>query len=340
MRPTTKDLAKAAGVSLATVDRVLNGRSGVRQQTIIKVNEKIEEIGFVRNVQAANLARNKSYKFEFILPSTEGKFMNELQLRIEETNRSYSTEMIEIKSKQVAVNDPHSVANYLASLNINEVDGVAIMIPESPQVRDATTRLLERGIEVVHFLSGQPKASEVDFVGIDSHAAGATAGRLVGSFSKAKNGKVIVITDTMQARDSIERRLGFDETIGRMFPEIQVLPSLETYGNEERASRIVRQCAENNPNVIGAYVLNPEAQAPVEALSQCVDTKQTIIVAHERTPFTERALREDVLDAIIAQNTGHAVRSAIRIMRARCEQREPFTSQETIRIEILIKENL
>ncbi len=340
MRPTTKDLAKAAGVSLATVDRVLNDRPGVREQTVIKVHETIEKIGFVRNFQAANLARSKSYQFQFILPCTGGQFLSELLCRIKEASQSYAAEMIEAQSRQIVIDDPHSVANYLASLSAADVDGVAIMVPESPQVRDAVTRLSERGIEAVQFLSGQPKASKVDFVGIDSHAAGATAGRLVGSFCKATEGKVIVIADTMQARDSIERRLGFDETFGRLFPDLQVLPSLETHGNEARAHRIVKQCVENNPNIVGAYVLSPEAQAPVEALDQCIDTSQVTIVAHERTPFTENALRRDLLDAVIAQNTGHAVRSAIRIMRARSEQRQPFASQETIRIEILLKENL
>jgi LacI family transcriptional regulator len=340
MRPTTKDLAKAAGVSLATVDRVLNDRPGVTERTVIKVNETIEKIGFARNIQAANLARNKSYQFQFILPSTGGQFLSELLCRIEEANQSYAPEMIEAYSKQIIVDDPHSVANYLASLSARDVDGVAIMVPESPQVRDAITRLSERGIEAVQFLSGQPKASKVDFVGIDSHAAGATAGRLVGSFSKVKDGKIIVIADTMQARDSIERRLGFDETIGRLFPQLHVLPSLETYGNVERAHRVIKQCIENNPKIVGAYVLSSEAQAPIDALDRCVDTSQVTIVAHERTPFTENALRQEMLDAIIAQNTGHAVRSAIRIMRARGEQRQPLASQETIRIEILLRENL
>ena len=59
MRPTTKDLAKAAGVSLATVDRVLNGRSGVRKKTVDAVNCAIQEIGFERNQVAATLARKR-----------------------------------------------------------------------------------------------------------------------------------------------------------------------------------------------------------------------------------------------------------------------------------------
>lgn len=340
MRPTTKDLAKAAGVSLATIDRVLNERPGVREKTVLKVNEAIARIGFVRNIQAANLAKNKSYRFQFVLPSTGGQFLSELLLRVDEAAQSYASEMIEADCKQIIINDPHVVANYISSLDATSTDGVAIMVPESPQVRDAVTRLTERGISAVQFLTGQPKVSNVDFVGIDSHAAGATAGRLIGSFANSKDGKIIVVGETMHERASLERRLGFDQTIARLFPEMRILPSLETYGNEERAHRVIRRCINDNPDVVGVYVLSAEAQAPIAALNDCLDTSQVTIVAHERTPFSEDALRQGTIDAIIAQNTGHAVRSAIRIMRARNEQRKPFTSQETIRIEILLPENL
>ena len=90
MRPTTKDLAKAAGVSLATVDRVLNDRPGVRERTVVKVHETIEKIGFVRNIQAANLARSRSYKFRFILPNAGGKFLGELLFQIKTASLSFA----------------------------------------------------------------------------------------------------------------------------------------------------------------------------------------------------------------------------------------------------------
>ncbi|MEL6588229.1 MAG: LacI family DNA-binding transcriptional regulator, partial [Pseudomonadota bacterium] len=73
-RPTTRDLAKAAGVSLATVDRVLNGRAGVRSKTVEVVNKTIQEIGFQRNVVAATLARRRAYRFAFVLPLQSGEF--------------------------------------------------------------------------------------------------------------------------------------------------------------------------------------------------------------------------------------------------------------------------
>lgn len=340
MRPTTKDLAKEAGVSLATVDRVLNERPGVKLRTVTRVNEAIEKIGFVRNIQAANLAKNKDYRFEFILPSTGGVFLAELLSRIDEASRSFASEMISAKGKQIEVNDPHTVANYLSSLNSSEVDGVAIMVPESPQVRDAIARVSERGMQVVQFLSGQPKASEMDFVGIDNHAAGATAGNIMGRFLGSRDGEIMVIAETMQSRDAIERRLGFDEIMTKQFSNFTVLPSLETYGNSSRTARIIKQSLQNNPELSGVYIMNTEAEQPIMAIDNAKNSRDLVTVAHERTVFTEAALKSDKLDAIIAQNTGHAVRSAIRIMRARSEQREPFTSQETIRIEILLKQNL
>ncbi len=45
-RPTIKDVAKASGVSISTVDRVLNGRETVRAKTVIRVHEAAKTLGF------------------------------------------------------------------------------------------------------------------------------------------------------------------------------------------------------------------------------------------------------------------------------------------------------
>ncbi len=86
--------------------------------------------------------------------------------------------------------------------------------------------------------------------------------------------------------------------------------------------------------------MSAEARTPVEILSKHVDLDAITLVAHERTPFTENALKEFKIDAIVAQNAGHAVRSALRTLRARSDNRELVAEQETIRIEVLLKDNL
>ena len=160
-----------------------------------------------------------------------------------------------------------------------------------------------------------------------------------------KNGQkilseIVVISETMQSLSSIERRLGFDDIIAENFPSITVLPSLETYGDDARAQKIISNTFKNYSDIVGFYVISAEARIPIEILSQYPKAKDIIRIAHERTPFTDNALRRGELDAVIAQNPGHVVRSALRILRARCDQREPLASQENIRIEIFLKENL
>jgi LacI family transcriptional regulator len=150
----------------------------------------------------------------------------------------------------------------------------------------------------------------------------------------------MIVAESMGARDSIERRRGFDSIMNAQFPHLRTLPSLETYGDERRARSVIRQVLEHNADIRAAYILCSESRVPVSAIAQYADMQGLTTVVHERTPSSEQSLREDGIDAIIAQDPGHAVRSAIRIMRARSDMREPIASQERIRIEVLLKENI
>lgn len=340
MRPTTKDLAKAAGVSLATVDRVLNGRAGVRKATVDAVNDAIEKLSFVRNLSAANLARRRTYRFRFLLPVEGDDFLQTLVTHLDEARAAFAAEFVEVSWARVIGSDPHQTARLLSAISQDELDGVAIMAPESPQVRDATAHLPERGIQVVQFVSGQPGRSSFDFVGVDNRAAGATAGRLMGRFCGRSAGEILVVAETLNARDSLERRHGFDAVLMRDFPDLTALPSIETRSDPDRTRRILRNAFANNPGILGVYVLATEARPALEAIAEFGRPGQQIVIAHERTRYSEEMLLSGRLDAVIAQNPGHLVRSALRVLRARCDDREPLASQEEIRIEILLKENL
>lgn len=339
LRPTTKDLAKAVGVSRATVDRVLNGREGVHQKTIDKVNAAIEELGFVRNISAANLAKGKSYRFLFVLPKSGDQFLNEILKHIREAESAFSSDQIWTDVHHVDENDPYKIAAYLSALSPDEVDGVAIMAPETPQVRDAVLRLQERGVRALPFISNQPLTGD-HWVGIDNHSAGATAAILLGRFIPAPVGNILIVAESMLSRDSLERRFGFDETINAKFPHLHALPSLETYGSPERAKLVISETLNRHENIVGAYILSSEARVPVAVLEQLELPTRLVTVAHERTPFTEQALRAGVLDALVTQDAGHLVRSAIRKLRALTDMRNTLKSQEKIRIEILLATNL
>jgi LacI family transcriptional regulator len=339
LRPTTKDLAKAAGVSRATVDRVLNGRDGVKKRTVDRVNEAIQELGFVRNIQAANLARSQRYRFVFALPRSGDLFLKEIIRHIDEARETFASDLVWCGVEHIDENDPHSISAFLATLDPSETTGVAIMAPESPQVRDAIFRLQERGVAALPFIADQSTMEE-HWVGTDHHAAGATAAILIGRFCSVSKGSVLVVAESMRSRDSLERRIGFDAEMTQNFPNLRTLPSLETYGDEERAEQILQSAIMNNSDLIGVYVLSSEARVPMTILNETMNTNHLIKIAHERTPFTEAALKDGQLDGVIAQDPGHLVRSAVRKLKAITDKRVAKGSQERIRVEVLLRTNI
>ncbi len=101
MRPTVHDIAAAAGVSLATVDRVLNQRPGVRHVTREKVETAIRELGYVRDVAAANLAKGRTYPLVFILPASDNSFMYGLNAEIRQAALRSPAERTDIRTIEV-----------------------------------------------------------------------------------------------------------------------------------------------------------------------------------------------------------------------------------------------
>ena len=108
-KPTVNDIARVAGVSLATVDRVLNARPGVRSVTIEKVNTAIAELGYVRDTAAANLARRRVYRLLFVLPDTENEFVVALNREIEKQIAPMALDRTTARKVLVPPFDPQAI---------------------------------------------------------------------------------------------------------------------------------------------------------------------------------------------------------------------------------------
>jgi LacI family transcriptional regulator len=339
-RPTVHDVARDAGVSLATVDRVLNARPGVRPQTIAKVFETIDRIGYVRDVTAANLARQRDYELVFVLPEGHGALARKLVGAISEAQRRSRIDRTNIAMLQVAMGDPHAVARTLAGLNAATVDGVAIMAPETPQLRDAIRHLKENNVAVVAIISDLPNCERDEFVGINNIAAGRTAGLLLGRFVGSNPAEVLVLAGSMLARDHSERRLGFDQIISERFPALTVLPTIEVWDDAARVEALLPSALANHPDVKGIYCLGGGNAGLVKVLRSHGLEESITVISHELTETSKAALMDGTFDAVIAQDFGHVVRSAIRVLKAHRDRIDVNPSQERIRIDVLLRENL
>ncbi|MEM6711833.1 MAG: LacI family DNA-binding transcriptional regulator [Pseudomonadota bacterium] len=339
-KPTVHDIAEEAGVSLATVDRVLNERPGVRSRTVVRVQDAIKKLGYVRDVHAANLARRRQYRFAFVLPSGQSQFLISLREAVKEAGAGLRLDRAELRTVDVTVNDSSLMANTLQRLVDDHVDGVAIMATETPVVRDMIARMKASGIAVVTLVSDQPNADRDHFVGIDNIAAGRTAGTLMGRFLSGRTGQILVIVSSTHARGQVERRLGFDAVLSEAFPNLTALPSLEGYDDGERTYAVVNRALDAHDDVVGIYGAGAGTRGMTRAIAERGLSDHLVIIGHDLTTHAEDGLRNGLIDVVINQNVGHLVRSATRILRAQCDGRTIIESQERIRIEIVLRENL
>ncbi|MET1416031.1 LacI family DNA-binding transcriptional regulator [Roseibium sp. HPY-6] len=340
MKPTVHDIAREAGVSLSTVDRVLNGRADVRPKNAERVKDAVRRLGYVRDTNAANLAKKRRYKFTFVLPEGPNHFVETVAGAVREATDAQVTDRADVDIIYVNAADPHAVVKRLKSLDLGRLDGVAIMVPETPQVRDAIAHIKSAGAYVVALVSDLPNSRCDHFVGIDNFSAGQTAGALLGRFLRKETGCILVATNSMVSRDSIERRFGLDEVLSRDFPRLKALPTIEFHDDPDRIRETLQRSIAAHGDLKAVYSMGSGNAIMLDALRQSARDRDLVVVAHDLTSVTRQALLDGEVDAIIVQNVGHLARSALRVLRAKCDDAGIYEAQEQIRIEIIMRENL
>jgi LacI family transcriptional regulator len=338
-RATLEDVARAAGVSLATVDRVVNRRDGVRDKTVARVEAAVAKLGYRADPAATRLARNQSFRFAFILPTGANSFMMNLTDQVHKAADWLAGQRAFIDILHVDVFDPDALATALEMVS-PAYDGVATIALDHPRVRAAIDDLVDRDIAVVTLVSDAPSSRRLHYVGIDNPAAGRTAATLMGRFLSGRKGVVGVIAGSLALRDHAERQYGFNQILSSEYPDLVALPALEGRDDGERTRDVMAALLEQHPDLLGVYSVGAGNRGIAAALEAVGRARDIVWIAHELTQHTRRFLLHGTIDAIINQDPGHEARSAARILLAHCWDEPIVTDQERIRIDIFLRDNL
>ncbi|MDQ0435663.1 LacI family transcriptional regulator [Kaistia dalseonensis] len=338
-KTTLQDVAREAGVSLATVDRVLNGRAGVHARTVERVQAAIDRMNYQPDRLASRLARGRDYCFEIVLPTGANEFMRMLEAEFRATADRYAHEHVRLSFSHVDVFDGEVLAAALEKLP-HDLDGVAVVALDHPAVAEAINVLADRGMTVVTLVSDLPGTRRAHFVGIDNYAAGRTAASLLGRFLGHRSGKVGLIAGSLALRDHIERQYGFEQVIAREYPDLELLPVREARDEDARVEIVTEALLREHADLVGIYNVGAGTPGIVTALEASGRSREIVFIAHELTPFNRRHLIRGTIDAVINQDPGHMARSAARILLATREGMPIVAGQERIRIDIFIRDNV
>jgi len=337
---TLRDIARQAGVSLATVDRVLHNRPGVRPDTVRRVKEAIERNSFQPHVAAAELARGRARRFAFVMPCGPNLFMQQIQSYLGEMSGWLSARRLAVQMVATDVFDPSVLAASLETLAGGDYDGVAVVALDHPSVRAAINDLVEAGTKVVTLVSDVPSSRRHHYVGIDNIAAGRTAGALVGRLVGPRSGKVAIVAGSQRLRDHAERIFGFNQVLAAEFSRLDVLPVLEGRDADERSEKLLSRLLGKHPDIVGFYNVGAGTHGVAKALIDSGREKQVVFVGHDVTVLTRKLLLQGVMDAAISQNPGHEARAAVRVLLALARGEPILHEQEKIRIDIVMRDNL
>ena len=170
MNATIKDVAKAAGVSVATVSRVLNNSAAVSEAAAEQVNKAIKELGYSPNFLGRNLRRCETNIILAIIPSTEQTFYSEIIRGMQNAASEYGYDILLSTS-----NSNYALEMRLLNMLFNRTADAAILLGTQ---LDAKALMDLSGKYPIALCCERSEGADVLTVSVDDEGGAQTARRL------------------------------------------------------------------------------------------------------------------------------------------------------------------
>ncbi len=209
------------------------------------------------------------------------------------------------------------------SMIARRVDGLAIAAADRNALNAPLERAAAAKIPVAIFDSGVDSQQYMTFVATNNYAAGAMAARKLAGLIGAR-GKIAVVLHVPGSYSSMEREKGFEETIAREYPGIQI--AARQFGMSDRAKALA--AAENilaaHPDLAGIFAsAEPSSVGTARALDERGAAGKIKFVAFDATEGLVKDLESGTIDALIAQDPYKIGYEAVKSLSDKLNGRTP-----------------
>ena len=345
-RAKMKDVANAAGVSIGTVDRVLNKRGRVANETISRVEAVARDLNFAPNRTASSLSRARTHVFVAVLPMPEqdGGYWNLIVQGMERAIEEL--DYVEVEFLFYDRFDPASFERLATGLTHQQPDGVIL----APSIESPARSLVEQvDPRMVVLIDGDlPDSGVLTTISQDSIESGLLAGKLLDLLCP-EGRRLLSVTVGVDDHHLQLRRKGFERYFaaiadaGRPQRPLEHLVIADSRDWVRLDSWFAVQGASGHAGagrdrvIEGVFVTNAAAH---EVVARLPDELVPRIVGYDLIPENARALQEGKIDFIINQqpeNQGY--QALLAIHRARVLG-EPVADVIRMPIDIVMRENL
>lgn len=299
-RPTIADLAKTAGVSVATVDRVLNGRHRVREETIRRVLSAAEEIGFhatalIRQRLSPDAPRRV---MGFVLQKETHYFYQVLAAALKDA--VHAAPGVRGRPLIAFASDLTPAATLEKLVEIGaESDAVGIVSVDHPSISQQIEDLHTRNVPTFGLLTGLTTPAWAGYVGIDNRKAGRLAAWTI-SRTARQEGKVGILVGSHRYLGHEMREIGFRSYFREHAPSFQVLDAIVNLEEPRIAYEATLDLLKRHPDLVGICVAGGGMEGVVQALRDERRAGTLSVVVNELTPETRAALTDDIVTLVIS----------------------------------------
>lgn len=200
MAPTIREVAREAGVSVATVSHALSGKRPVSRRTRSRIAKAVERLGYRPNPIAAAMTTGRTQTLGMVVPDIANPFFGELLAAVERTAAGHGYSVVASSSEL----GPELEARAVRALQDRRVDAV-IYLPWSPEPTPGVAGLVEGGTRLVWLdeeLAGIP--AEASVLVVDNVRGGELAGEHLAAAGHARAGIVAGPLELPTAQQRVE----------------------------------------------------------------------------------------------------------------------------------------
>jgi LacI family transcriptional regulator len=339
LRATIQEVAREAGVSTATVDRVLNKRPGVADRTVKSVWSAAQRLGYVEgseNHSAAQVPVQERLRLDFVLPTAKNQFMNVLRAELE--NQAGTRGNLDVHVTGVDGINPKQLAEQLKSLE-GRSHGVGIVALDHPDVREAIRTVAAAGAKIITIASDIAHVPRAAYIGIDNRAAGRLAGYLMHRFyAGSMPGKIALFSGSLSYRGHEEREMGFRHILAEDCPQLQIVEQLEMMDDPDQAFEIALGLLDRHKDLAGIYNVGAGNSGIARALRERNLKHHVLLIGHDATADTRELLLDGTLDAVIDQNPRVEAREALNALEGAITGKH--FERHAPRLQVIFRENI
>ncbi len=261
-----KDIAKALGISIGTVDRALHERSGVSLKTKARVLQMAEQLGYKPNLAAQALKLNRRIEIAVVLPSQISHFFDPLRAGIRSAADATVGMHVNVTFYEYPRMDQGDLELLEARLK-DQCDGI-IFTPGNPRRLDPIIRrLANQGTAMLCVASDAPASARIGLVSAHAYTSGAIAAELL-ALRLTRKTHVATITGELTTLDHAEKLRGFAATLAMVAPHLSLLPAVESHERPKEAYRQTITLLHGETKPQGLYISTANSIPVLKALEE------------------------------------------------------------------------